>query len=115
AERNVNVIAKPCRQADVPSRPEIAQARGKIRIVEVQDEIEPQDLGDAAGHVGVAAEIEEYLPRKGKCRAGQRSGLVVRGVFVDRVDVHRQVVGQCQFLEKAHQKQRRSIGDIEQA
>src|SRR5438034_7077721 len=62
AERDIDVIPEPGREADVPARPEIAETGGEVGIVEVQDQIEAHELRHAAGHVGVAAEVEVYLP-----------------------------------------------------
>src|SRR5262249_54367717 len=64
AERDIDVITKPRRKTDVPALPEFAQACREVWIVEVQNEIKPHELRDAAGHVRVATEVKEDLPAK---------------------------------------------------
>src|SRR2546430_12818340 len=59
SERNIDIVPEPGRKADVPARPEIAQPGGEVGIVEVQNQMKAHELGDAAGHVRVAAEVEE--------------------------------------------------------
>src|SRR5262245_29936414 len=62
AERNIDVVPEPRRQTDMPALPELAQTGREVRIIEVQNKIEPHELRHAAGHVRVAAEVEEDLP-----------------------------------------------------
>ena len=71
AQREVDVILEPGGQADVPAVPEIAQARGRVGVVEVQHHPEAHQQGDAAGHVGVAAEVEVDLPAERHRRQDQ--------------------------------------------
>ena len=87
AQGDVDVIAEPGGKADVPPRPEIAQPAGQVGIVEIQDQVEAHHSGQAAGHVGVAAEIEEDLPGKGEGGRYQRRGGVGLGVVVHRLHV----------------------------
>src|ERR1051325_10508916 len=87
AERDVNVIAKPARQTDVPASPKIAEAGGEIRIVEIQDQMKTHHLCDTARHVSVAAEIEKDLPRECKRCDGQLRRAMCRGIVVNALDV----------------------------
>ena len=48
----------------MPARPEVAEAGGEVGIVEVEDQIEPENLRYASCHVSVAAEIKKDLPGK---------------------------------------------------
>src|SRR5437879_8157823 len=73
-QRNVNIISEPTGEADVPAGPELAQAGCQVGVVEVQDKVKPHELGDPAGHVGIAAEIEKYLPTKRNGCGEQRWG-----------------------------------------
>src|SRR6185503_15484570 len=115
AQRDIDVIAEPGGEADVPARPEFAQAGGQVGIVEIEDQVEADHFCDAAGHVGVAAEIEEDLPGEGDGRQCERGGIVRTGVVINPLDIEREVVGQREFLEQADQKQRKAVGQILQA
>ena len=112
AQREVEVILEPRGQADVPAVPEIAQARGGVRVVEVQHHPEAHQRGDAAGHVGIAAEVEVDLPAERHGRQDQGRRLEQAGVAVDRVDILGQVVGQRHFLEEAHEEERQAVGEV---
>src|SRR6185369_5019022 len=87
----------------------------EIRIVEIQNEIEPQELRHAAGHVRVTAEVEENLPAEGDGREHQCRGAERLGIVIDALDVKREIVGERQFLEQPDQKERRAIGEVLQA
>src|SRR6266511_4757026 len=115
SERDIDVIPEPGGQADVPARPEVAQAGGQVGIVEIQNQIKTHELRQAAGHVGVAAEVEENLPgeregRQHQCRRAESPGIVIHAL-----DIKREVVGQGEFLEQPNEKQRRAIGEIPEA
>src|ERR1035437_2822452 len=115
AQRDVNVIPEPGGKADMPAGPEITQAGGEVGIVEVQDQVEAHDLGHAARHVRVTAEIKEYLPAKSHGAEEQRRRAEGPGVVIYPLDVERQVVGQRELFEEADQEKRSAIGEILQA
>src|SRR5687767_5247120 len=54
SDGEVDVIAKPGGEADVPAPPEVARADGKVGQAEVDDELEPEEFRDAARDGGVA-------------------------------------------------------------
>src|SRR5205823_2391230 len=59
-----DVVAKPSRERDVPSLPEIPEAGREIRVVEIFWKAEAEDVGQAAGDGRVALEIAENLQAK---------------------------------------------------
>ena len=61
AQRNVEVIAQPGGQGDVPAVPEIGHAVRLIGGIEVDGETEAQQQGDTDGHVAVTREVAVYL------------------------------------------------------
>ena len=65
AEGDVEVIAEPGREADVPAAPEILRAGREVGQVEIQHQLEAQALGDAPGDVGVAGEVAVDLEGEG--------------------------------------------------
>src|ERR1051325_7203581 len=112
AERDVDVIAKPGGKADVPARPEFAQAGGEVGVVEIEDQMETHDLGDAPGHVGVAAEIKKDLPAKSHRGQYKRRRAARPGIVVDPLGVERKIVGEGQLLEESNQEQRCAAGAV---
>ncbi len=57
AERNVEVVAKPRRERDVPAPPKLRDVAGEVRRLEVGHELDAKELGGADGDVAVAGEI----------------------------------------------------------
>ncbi len=99
----------------MPAGPELADAGGQVGIAEIQDQVEAHELGHAAGHVGIAAEIAIDLPGKGKGRHEQGGALEVGRMVVDAIDVMGEIVRERQFLEQAHEEERGAVGEILQA
>ena len=63
AQRNVEVVAQPRRERDVPPPPELGDRRRLVGCVEVLREAEAQQQGDADGHVRIAREVAVDLQR----------------------------------------------------
>ena len=82
AEGNVEVVAKPGRQADVPATPEVGDAGGEVGMLEVVHEGEAHDPGHPARDVGVAREVAVDLEGEGQRpqmnEAGKREGTWAR-------------------------------------
>src|ERR1700676_5037900 len=55
-ERDVEVVAQPPGQGHVPTTPEVLEVARRVGRVEVVGEPEPEEHGQADGHVGVPAE-----------------------------------------------------------
>ncbi len=72
AQRNVEIVSKPRRQADVPSPPEVGESTRGIGKPEVIGQIESQAQRNADGTDGVAKEIAEDLKREGECSGPRR-------------------------------------------
>ena len=104
-QRNVDIVAKPSRQTDVPPLPEITQPGRQVRVVEIQHQADAKQPADPASHIGIAAEIKIDLPGEGERGQRQCGSLVLFWFGVDRGDVQRQVVGQGDFLEQPHDEQ----------
>src|SRR4051812_42353399 len=58
---DVDVIAEPRRQRDVPSLPELLNRPGEVRRPEVRHEVDTHDAGRTDGDVGVSGEVEVDL------------------------------------------------------
>ena len=51
AERDIEVIAEPCRQTDVPRAPELSRIRRQVRQVEILKDLEAENACGAGGDV----------------------------------------------------------------
>ena len=77
AQRNVDVVAEPARQRDMPAPPVFADGAGKIRILKVFRQRDAEELTDADGHIAVAGKVKIQLHHVGRVaqredRCGQR-------------------------------------------
>src|ERR1035437_1846330 len=80
--------------------------------MEAQDQVETHWRRAAAGHVGVAAEVEEYLPaERNRCQNEGRRAKRLR-IVVNPLHVKGKVVGQRQLLEEADEKKRGAVGEV---
>ena len=86
AQRNIDVIPQPLRQADVPPRPDVLDRVGKERLAEVFRQVQAQHLADAQHNVGVAGEIGVEL--HGEQHAAQQQLGAVKGGGVGKDCIH---------------------------
>ena len=101
AERDVQVVAQPARERDVPAAPEILQRHGRVGRVEVERELEAEQEGDADGDVRVAGEVGIDLHRVRVDRDQDLERRVLVGVGEDLVDdVRGQVARDHHLLEQ---------------
>src|SRR5260370_21081798 len=63
-QRDVQVIAKPGAQTDVPAPPEILESVRQERLPEIDHEMESHQLSAASRDIAIAAEISVHLPRE---------------------------------------------------
>ena len=106
AERHVEVVAQPAREGHVPAAPELRRVARQVGLAEVGRQLEAEQAGHAARHVGVAGEVEVDLERE----AVDGEELHRRGGHArlreDRVDEGReQEVAQHDLLEDAGAEQ----------
>ena len=64
AEGDVEVVAEPRREAHVPAQPEVAGPCRQVGQPEVEQELEPHQLRQPAGDVGVAREVTVDVDRE---------------------------------------------------
>jgi len=87
----VQVVAQPVGEADVPAAPELGDVDGEVGPVEVARQFDAQQQPCAARDVGVAGEIEVELQRVGVDRQERLRAAIEVGRVEDAVD---QVIGQ---------------------
>ena len=111
AEGNVDIVAEPRGERDVPAPPELGDAAGDIGIVEVFKKVEAEHPAKADGHVGIGGKVEVDLKRVGdgaEPRKGHRGGDGGKGGVGDLRDS----VGEQHFLGKAEEKAHRARGEF---
>ena len=67
SERNVDVVAKPGSERDVPSTPELGNIATEIGNIEVSSQLDAKQFSAADGDVAVAREIAINLKGKEHC------------------------------------------------
>src|SRR5271170_3703492 len=65
AQWNVQIIAEPGAQTDVPAPPEILNAVGQVRLAEIHHKMKAHELGASPGNAAVTAEVAINLPSEG--------------------------------------------------
>ena len=110
SECDVDVIADPCRERDMPATPEVGHGIGGERRIEVHRDLESEQQGDTDRHVRIAREItvdlyavavkaEEHLP------AGEE-----RRVVEDAVDeVLGNIVGDDRLLKETDEDEEHAL------
>ena len=77
-ERHEHVVAQEARQRHVPALPEILDAGGAERRVEIERQLDAEQQAEADRDVGIAGEVEEDLEPEAERQPGdavvQRSG-----------------------------------------
>ena len=82
AERDIQILAEPRAERDVPAAPELRHAQRQIRAAEVLRDVEAQHPADADGHERVAPEVKIELERireRGHPRKRRREALKADG------------------------------------
>ena len=103
AQGNIDVVAEPAGERDVPATPEVGDVRGKVGIAEVVRKVEAEEACRADGDVAVAREVGIDLEGKEQSAIEQgRTALCIRiGEYL--FDDGRTVVGHHNLLHEAPQ------------
>ena len=100
AQRDVEVVAQPRREADVPALPVLANAGGDVGPVEVLGQADPEQARQTDGDVGVAGEVEVDLVAEGPEREHHLGPGEERGRVEDAIGVERERVGEDDLLHE---------------
>ena len=112
SQRNVEVIAKPAGEADVPATPELTRIRGEIRLVEIEHQVDAHQLRDSAGDVGVAGKIAVNLHGEQDRPKNNIGPGDVTCAEVDRIDRSGDSVSNRDFLEQSPKDEECSLRDL---
>ena len=101
-EGEVDVVAEPVGEGDVPAAPEVGEVEGLVGAVEVVRDGEAEEEAEAHGDVGVAGEVEVDLEGVG-VDADEDLGTAVEGGGVEDAvgDVVGEEVGDEEFFDEA--------------
>ena len=107
AQRNVDVVAYPGGQGDVPAVPKIADIVGAQRHIEVFRQPETEQHRHADYQVAVAGKVHKQLHGVAVHRRQHRGRVVLQRVFKNRIDpAFAQRAGQPPFFGNAQHNQR---------
>src|SRR5258708_3530681 len=110
AERNVQIIAKPGAQADVPAAPEILKTIGEEGLAEIDHEMEAQQLSASARDIAVTAEVSINLPGK-RVRSEQHKPEIGRAELTAKNGVCQNgtIIRDHAFSDEARENQHQAI------
>src|SRR5262249_28762758 len=100
AQRDVDVVADPARQRDVPALPELGDVARDVGVPEVRWQLEPQHAREPDRDVAVAGEVEQDADGQQEHQQDDRSP-GRRRPRVEELDRECRVVRDHQFLEEA--------------
>src|SRR5213078_2856771 len=101
AERDVEIVAQPRREGDMPAPPELTKAGGDVRHAEVLRDLEAEQARAADGDVRVTGEVEVDLEGEGVRPEPQLGRVALPGVVEDKIRQRRDVVRQRHLLKEA--------------
>src|SRR6185437_5939194 len=100
-EREIDVVAQEIHQRDVPALPEILDAGGLERRVEIERQLDAEQQAKPDRDVGIAGEVEQDLDVEGErepgVTIGDHANLRLR---IDRIDIVRDAVGEKDLLDE---------------
>ena len=102
AQGDIDIVAQPRGERDVPSVPELGDIQRTVREVEVDTQVESHDAAQTDCHVAVTREVTVDLHREAKHRHQQFKARVARGVAESDVVVLGDVVGKNRLLQDTH-------------
>ena len=113
AERDVEVLPEERGQRDVPAPPEVCNAVGDVRVVEVLLVLEAEHAAEADGHVGVGGEIEVDLERVAQdAEPGAEDGQVREVSVEERGGDFTGDVREDSLLEQTHEKAQNTFPNL---
>ncbi len=111
AERDVQIVAEPSRERDMPPPPELGERTRRIGTIEILGQPESEEPAQADRHVRIAREVEVDLKRiTEKSEGGDGGPKLVRGQREDRVGGHAERVRHEQLLREADREAPNPLG-----
>lgn len=112
-KREIEVVAYPCRERNMPTFPEIPRRHGEVRPVEVVGKVDAHHPPRANGDVGITTEIKINLePKQEGChpdvKGRERVGITGKGTIHQR----RYAVGEHNLFNQARQDEQQALVKI---
>ena len=115
AQRDVDIIAEPGAEGDVPPAPEFGDAFGDVGVIEVLREEKAQHPSQADCHQRVAAEVKVNLEAVGDdAHPGKRGGYLRKAERLHLGPQRTDGVCQKNLAGKAHDEQAHTLVDLRQ-
>ena len=112
AQGDVDVVAKPCRERDVPSSPKLGDVAAEIRHVEVTHQFDTEQLGRTDGYVGITREVPVDLEGEEDGCKEQSASILSRIGREHLVDKDSAVISHHNLLEQAPQNLSHAVGGV---
>lgn len=103
AQRDIHIIAEPCRQRDMPTTPKLRNVAAEIRHIEVAHQPDTEQLRRTDGYIRIPREVAVNLKREEHRCQCQRAARLLTYRAEDRIHIRRAVVRHHYLLEQAPQ------------
>ena len=101
AQRNIDVIAEPCRQRNVPPAPKLGNVAAEIRNVEIAHKPDTEQLRRSDGNVGIAREVAVNLEGEKNGSQKQCAAALVLISTENLIHINGTIISHHDFLEQA--------------
>lgn len=101
AEGDIDIVAEPGGEGDVPTAPEFGDVATEIGYVEIATQLKTKEFGTAYGTIAIAREIAVDLDSKEEGSQPKRGGAGLSEIVPNRVDIPTTTVGDDHFLEES--------------
>lgn len=102
AQRDVDIVAEPGGERDVPAAPELGNVAAEIGYLEVTHQVDAEEFGAADGNVAIAREVTVNLDREKNSSHSQIEAALLADIGPYIVHKDRAVVGYNDLLKNPH-------------
>src|SRR5215813_9445244 len=108
-QRNVQIVAEPAAETDVPAAPKVLEAYRQIRLAEIHHEMKAEKLCASARYIAVSAEVAIDLPCE--CVSPDEYSPPVTAQFAAECCIcqMRTIVSNDAFAKEPHQDQHAAV------
>ena len=101
SKREIEIVAEPVGERDMPSCPKILEGSRQIRFVEISAQFEPEQTGCADGDLRIGRKVKVEL--EGEENGGHQGGKTVHvgDIPINGIDINGQPVSNYNLFEKS--------------
>ena len=109
SKREIEIVAEPVGERDMPSCPKILEGSRQIRFVEISAQFEPEQTGCADGDLRIGRKVKVEL--EGEENGGHQGGKTVHvgDIPINGIDINGQPVSNYNFFEKSDGNKEQSL------